>query len=72
MSWADNHMGMILVMGLVVIVMGFSVFGYFAIQDYHRLMVQCLSDGHKEYECHSLLDSHNQTIPVPIIIPIGR
>lgn len=36
-----------------------------------RLLKQCINDGHKEYECHSMLkeDSPNY---VPIIIPVGR
>lgn len=38
-----------------------------------RLMQQCLDDGHKEYECVSMLRSNEaQTTVIPVPIVIGR
>lgn len=38
-----------------------------------RLMAQCQADGHKEYECVSMLrKSETTVVPMPIAIPVGR
>lgn len=34
----------------------------------NRLMIECLADNHKEYECHSMLDNHKSTMAAPIYI----
>lgn len=37
----------------------------------HKLMNQCISDGHKEYECVSMLKRNTNQV-VPIYMPIYR
>ena len=42
------------------------------VKDYDRLMDQCMSDGHKEYECVSMLRSERSTYVAPMPIVISR
>lgn len=42
-------------------------------RQHHALMEQCMADGHKEYECVSLLRERPSQSPmlVPLLIPSG-
>lgn len=35
-----------------------------------RLMNQCMSDGHKEYECVSMLRRNSSSTVIPVVVPI--
>lgn len=35
------------------------------------LMAHCIADGHKDYECHGMLDVHNTVTPMPVYINGG-
>ena len=37
-----------------------------------KLMMECMKDGHKEYECESMLRSNRSYVPIPIFMPIIR
>lgn len=53
----------IVIICIIVIVLGFTGFLVVGKTDKkRRLMIQCLSDGHKEYECESALKSNNSSI----------
>ena len=41
-------------------------------RDKDALIAQCMADGKKEYQCHAMLDDHDQTIPVFIPMYTGR
>lgn len=60
--------------GVFLVLIGLAVIGMKAeYKDLNRLMVQCLADGHKEYECASLLRrGHRGGASIPIIIPQVR
>lgn len=64
--------------GFIVLIVFLSFIGLLGfaavseVRESNRMMAQCMADGHKEYECHSMLDDHSSVIPMPIIIPTGR
>lgn len=39
--------------------------------EHDRLVRQCMDDGHKEYECESMLMKHEDTQLYPVVIPIS-
>jgi hypothetical protein len=40
-----------------------------SVQQQNRLIKQCVADGHKEYECHAMLDDHTVVVPQPVVVP---
>ena len=61
----------IIIVFTIVLIIGLVQFYTRSKQEYDRLMSQCQADGHKEYECRSMLRSgggSHTVMPMPIRI----
>ncbi len=57
------------IVGLVTVcALGLMVWAISGAVDHeHRLMVECMADGKKEYECYAMMKQ--DIVPMPIVIP---
>jgi len=54
-SWIDRYIGTIIIM-IIITVMGLAVIGAVnKTSDRNKMIGQCMADGRKEYECHSMM-----------------
>lgn len=60
--------------GLAVLFAGLVALCFVASSEDDRLMKECLADGHKEYECRSMLRDNRPPPPVviPVAVPVSR
>lgn len=70
-DWFDDNLGWILLAGLsgLIVVMFVSISE--TAKNDCRLLKECMNDGHKEYECVSMLRSHQSgstIVPMPVVV----
>lgn len=55
-------------LGTVALIAFLIAIGVSSSRAQQELMKQCLADGHKKYECVSMLRSNTSYVPMPIVV----
>lgn len=73
-EWLYDRFNLETVIGIVIAALVVVLFVglHEASKESKRIMDQCIADGHKEYECHAMLDSHEHITTMPVVIPVRR
>lgn len=69
-DWMQDNAGWIIVAVLMLFIAAIAFCFNHDNEIFNRNMKECIGDGHKEYECRSMLESRRST--APIVIPIVR
>lgn len=73
-DWIYDNIVKLFIALISVVLVGMFISVKDAQEDHDKLIVECMADGKKHYECEAMFASHKSAVPVPmpVIVPAGR